>query len=199
MGGGFAWVRFLLGVDLSVYYSPFNMIQYSVIEMSKTMDNLAAAFAGESQANRKYLAFAKRADDEGYPQVAKLFRAAAAAETVHAHNHLRIMGGIHTTKENIMEAINGETYEFNDMYPDFLKVAEKEGEKQAVWSFDIANEVEKIHADLYKKASVALNKDSDLETVDYYVCSVCGNTVEGNPPDKCPICKAGKKAFDKVD
>jgi len=199
MGGGFAWVRFLLGVDLSVYYSPFNMIQYSVIEMSKTMDNLAAAFAGESQANRKYLAFAKRADDEGYPQVAKLFRAAAAAETVHAHNHLRIMGGIHTTKENIMEAINGETYEFNDMYPDFLKVAEEEGEKQAVWSFDIANEVEKIHADLYKKASMALNKDSDLETVDYYVCSVCGNTVEGNPPDKCPICKAGKKAFDKVD
>ena len=199
MGGGFAWVRFLLGVDLSVYYSPFNMIQYSVIEMSKTMDNLAAAFAGESQANRKYLAFAKRADDEGYPQVAKLFRAAAVAETVHAHNHLRIMGGIHTTKENIMEAINGETYEFNDMYPDFLKVAEEEGEKQAVWSFDIANEVEKIHADLYKKASMALNKDSDLETVEYYVCSVCGNTVEGNPPDKCPICKAGKKAFDKVD
>jgi len=175
------------------------MIQYSVIEMSKTMDNLAAAFAGESQANRKYLAFAKRADDEGYPQFAKLFSAAAAAETVHAHNHLRTMGGIHTTKENIMEAINGETYEFNDMYPDFLKVAEEEGEKQAVWSFDIANEVEKIHADLYKKASVALNKDSDLETVDYYVCSVCGNTVEGNPPDKCPICKAGKKAFDKVD
>jgi rubrerythrin len=175
------------------------MIQYSVIEMTKTMDNLAAAFAGESQANRKYLAFAKRADDEGYPQVAKLFRAAAAAETVHAHNHLRIMGGIHTTKENINEAINGETYEFNDMYPEFLKVAKEEDEKQAVWSFDIANEVEKIHADLYKKASVALDKDSDLDEVDYYVCSVCGNTVEGNPPDKCPICKAGKKAFDKVD
>lgn len=186
-------------VDLSVYYPPFYMIQYSVIEMTKTMDNLAAAFAGESQANRKYLAFAKRADNEGYPQVAKLFRAAAAAETVHAHNHLRIMGGINTTKENIMEAINGETYEFNDMYPDFLEVAKEEGEKQAVWSFDIANEVEKIHADLYKKASEALNKDNDLEAVDYYVCNVCGNTVEGNPPDKCPICKAGKKAFDKVD
>lgn len=175
------------------------MIQYSVIEMTKTMDNLAAAFAGESKANRKYLAFAKRADNEGYPQVAKLFRAAAAAETVHAHNHLRIMGGINTTKENIMEAINGETYEFNDMYPGFLEVAKEEGEKQAVWSFDIANEVEKIHADLYKKASEALNKDNDLEAVDYYVCNVCGNTVEGNPPDKCPICKAGKKAFDKVD
>ena len=186
-------------VDLSVYYPPFYMIQYSVIEMTKTMDNLAAAFAGESKANRKYLAFAKRADNEGYPQVAKLFRAAAAAETVHAHNHLRIMGGINTTKENIMEAINGETYEFNDMYPNFLEVAKEEGEKQAVWSFDIANEVEKIHADLYKKASEALNKDNDLEAVDYYVCNVCGNTVEGNPLDKCPICKAGKKAFDKVD
>jgi len=192
-------VKSLQIVDLSVYYPPFYMIQYSVIEMTKTMDNLAAAFAGESKANRKYLAFAKRADNEGYPQVAKLFRAAAAAETVHAHNHLRIMGGINTTKENIMEAINGETYEFNDMYPNFLEVAKEEGEKQAVWSFDIANEVEKIHADLYKKASEALNKDNDLEAVDYYVCNVCGNTVEGNPPDKCPICKAGKKAFDKVD
>jgi len=192
-------VKSLQIVDLSVYYPPFYIIQYSVIEMTKTMDNLAAAFAGESKANRKYLAFAKRADNEGYPQVAKLFRAAAAAETVHAHNHLRIMGGINTTKENIMEAINGETYEFNDMYPNFLEVAKEEGEKQAVWSFDIANEVEKIHADLYKKASEALNKDNDLEAVDYYVCNVCGNTVEGNPPDKCPICKAGKKAFDKVD
>ena len=167
--------------------------------MTKTMDNLAEAFAGESQANRKYLAFAKRADDEGYPQVAKLFRAAAAAETVHAHNHLRIMGGIHSTKENILEAINGETYEFKNMYPGFLKVAAEEDEKQASWSFNVANEVEMIHADLYTKASKALEKDKDLESTDYYVCSVCGNTVEGNPPDKCPICKAGKKAFNKVE
>lgn len=184
---------------LSLYLSPRVFVQYSVIEMSKTMENLAAAFAGESQANRKYLAFAKRADDEGYPQIAKLFRAAAAAETVHAHNHLRIMGGIKTTKENIMEAINGETYEFKTMYPGFLDVAAEEGENQASWSFNIANEVEEIHAGLYQKASAALQKDSDLEKVDYYVCSVCGNTVEGNPPDKCPICKAGKKAFNKVE
>ncbi len=166
--------------------------------MSKTNENLAEAFAGESQANRKYLAFAKRAEDEGYSQIAKLFKAAAAAETVHAHNHLRIMGGIHNTKENILEAINGETYEFKTMYPEFLDVAAEEGENQASWSFNIANEVEKIHAGLYQKASAALEKDSDLAATEYYVCAVCGNTVEGSPPDKCPICKAGKKAFTLV-
>ena len=184
---------------LSLYLSPRVFLQYSVIKMSKTMENLAAAFAGESQANRKYLAFAKRADNEGYSQIAKLFRAAAAAETVHAHNHLRIMGGINTTKENIMEAINGETYEFKTMYPGFLDVAADEGENQASWSFNIANEVEKIHAGLYQKASAALKNDKDLEKVEYYVCEVCGNTVEGSPPDKCPICNAGKKAFKKVE
>ena len=167
--------------------------------MSKSMENLAAAFAGESQANRKYLAFAKKAEEEGYPQIAKLFKAAAAAETVHAHNHLRIMGGIKSTKENIKEAIDGETYEFKTMYPEFLEIAAQEGENQASWSFNIANEVEKIHAGLYQKASASLKKDSDLEAVEYYVCGVCGNTVEGHPPDKCPICKAGVKAFKKVE
>ena len=184
---------------LSLYLSPRVFLQYSVIKMSKTMENLAAAFAGESQANRKYLAFAKRADNEGYSQIAKLFRAAAAAETVHAHNHLRIMGGINTTKENIMEAINGETYEFKTMYPGFLDVAADEGENQASWSFNIANEVEKIHAGLYQKASAALKNDKDLEKVEYYVCEVCGNTVEGEPPDKCPICGAPKKMFKKIE
>ena len=103
------------------------------------------------------------------------------------------------TKENIMEAINGETYEFKTMYPEFLEVAAEEGENQASWSFNVANEVEKIHAGLYQKASAALEKDKDLESVDYYVCSVCGNTVEGTPPDKCPICNASKKAFKKVE
>ena len=182
---------------LSLYLSPRVFLQYSVIKMSKTMENLAAAFAGESQANRKYLAFAKRADNEGYSQIAKLFRAAAAAETVHAHNHLRIMGGINTTKENIMEAINGETYEFKTMYPGFLDVAADEGENQASWSFNIANEVEKIHAGLYQKASAALKNDKDLEKVEYYVCEVCGNTVEGEATDKCPICGAPKETFFK--
>ena len=167
--------------------------------MNKSKENLAAAFAGESQANRKYLAFAKRAEAEGYPQIGKLFKAAAAAETVHAHNHLRIMGGINDTKENIQEAIDGETHEFMEMYPEFLDVAAEEGANQASWSFNIANEVEKIHADLYKKAAVALGEDTDLEDMDYYVCDVCGNTVEGSPPAKCPICNAGAKAFTKVE
>jgi rubrerythrin len=163
------------------------------------MESLAKAFAGESQANRKYLAFAKRAEAEGYTQIAKLFRAAAEAETVHAHNHLRIMGGIRSTKENILEAIDGETYEYKQMYPEFLEIAAEEGENQASWSFNIANDVEKIHANLYQKASAALGNDSDLEAVDYYVCGVCGNTVEGNPPDKCPICKASAKVFLKIE
>ena len=109
------------------------------------------------------------------------------------------MGGIKSTAENLEEAIGGETYEFNEMYPEFLDVAAEEGENQASWSFNIANEVEKIHAGLYQKASAALEKDMDLEATEYYVCEVCGNTVEGYPPDKCPICKAGKKAFTKVE
>jgi len=167
--------------------------------MSKTKDNLKAAFAGESEANRKYLAFAKKADDEGYPQVAKLFRAAASAETVHAHNHLRIMGGIKSTAENLEKAIGGETYEFKEMYPGFLDVAAEEGENTASWSFNVANEVEKIHAGLYAKAAKSIKKSQDLPHVDYYVCKVCGNTVEGIPSDKCPICNAPAKSFFKVD
>jgi rubrerythrin len=167
--------------------------------MNKSKENLKGAFAGESQANRKYMAFAKKADDEGYPQVGKLFRAAAAAETVHAHNHLRIMGGIKSTAENLKEAISGETYEFKQMYREFLKVAAEEGDNMASWSFNIANEVEKIHARLYQKAAESLKKNQDMPHIDYYVCNVCGNTVEGSPPDKCPICNAPKKSFFKVD
>ncbi len=167
--------------------------------MSKTKENLKEAFSGESQANRKYLAFAKKAEDEGYQQVAKLFRAAAAAETVHAHNHLRILGGIKSTKENIQEAISGETFEFTQMYPEYLEIAAEEGENQASWSFNIANQVEKIHSDLYSKAASSLKFNKDLEKVDYYVCSVCGNTVENLPPEKCPICNASASAFKRID
>jgi rubrerythrin len=191
-------VKCNIRIDIT-YLLPKQFQQYSVIEMSKTMENLAAAFAGESQANRKYLAFAKKAEDEGYPQIAKLFKAAAAAETVHAHNHLRIMRDINSTKENVMEAISGETYEFKTMYPEFLDVAAEEGENQASWSFNIANEVEKIHAGLYQKAADALKVNADLKAVDYYVCEVCGNTVEVTPPDKCPICNAKAKAFIKIE
>jgi len=167
--------------------------------MTKTTENLKAAFAGESQANRKYLAYAKKAEDEGYSQIAKLFKAAAAAETVHAHNHLRILGGIKSTVENIEEAITGETYEFKTMYPEFLDVAAEEKENQASWSFNIANEVEKIHAKLYTKASEALKEKKDISQVEFYVCNVCGNTVENNPPEKCPICNAPAKSFFMIE
>jgi rubrerythrin len=164
--------------------------------MSKTEQNLAEAFAGESQANRKYLAFAKQAEQEGYKQVAKLFRAAAAAETVHAHSHLRTMKGVNSTVDNLQEAIAGETHEFKNMYPAMIEAAKAEDEKAAIRSFTFANEVEKIHAALYEKALSGLE---NLEETDYYVCSVCGYTVEGAPPDDCPVCQAKAKAFFKAD
>ena len=164
--------------------------------MSKTEQNLKDAFAGESQANRKYLAFGEKAQKEGFAQVAKLFRAAAAAETVHAHAHLRTLKGVGATADNLKEAISGETFEFKSMYPAMIADAEAEGEKAALRSFNYANDVEKIHADLYTNA---LEKMESLEEVDYYVCSVCGYTCESEPPDVCPVCKAKATAFFKVD
>lgn len=163
---------------------------------TSTIDNLKEAFAGESMANRKYLAFAKKAEEEGLKQAAKLFRAAAAAETVHAHNHLRLMGEIKSTGENLQSAIEGETFEFNEMYPAYIEEAKKEGNRDAAWSFNMANQVEKIHAGLYQKALENLGSN---EEVDYYVCKVCGNTVEGEAPEKCPICGALRSEFEKVD
>ncbi len=163
--------------------------------MSQTEKNLKDAFAGESQANRKYLAFALKAEEEGYPQAAKLFRAAAEAETVHAHAHLRALDGVGTTAQNLKEAIGGETFEFESMYPPMIETAEAEGNKAAARSFNLANAVEKIHAELYQ--SVLDNLDSPQD-VDYYVCSVCGNTVENEAPDECPICGAKAAAFSKV-
>ncbi len=164
--------------------------------MSKTMENLKEAFAGESQANRKYLAFAKQAEKEGYPQAAKLFRAAAEAETVHAHAHLRAMGGIGTTEENLKAAIDGETFEFKNMYPGMIETAKNEGEKNAERSFSYANAVEKIHAGLYSKALENLGKEAE---VDYYVCSICGYTCDSAPPEKCPVCGSKSSVFSKVD
>jgi rubrerythrin len=161
-----------------------------------TMDNLKEAFAGESQANRKYLAFAKKADEEGYAQVAKLFRAAADAETVHAHAHLGVMKGVGSTEDNLHQAIDGETEEFESMYPGMMEEAKSEGNDAAYQSFAYANAVEKIHAGLYQKA---LDNLGSNETVDYYVCQYCGNTVEGEAPDKCPICGAPKNMFKKID
>jgi len=164
--------------------------------MSKTEQDLQDAFAGESQANRKYLAFAKKAEDEGYAQVARLFRAAAAAETIHAHNHLRALSGIKSTKENLMAAISGESYEFQKMYPRMIDDAKAEGQDYALRSFNLANEVEKVHALLYKKALEELGKNVSTE---YYVCSVCGYTAEGEAPDDCPVCRAKKRAFRKAE
>lgn len=164
--------------------------------MSKTQKNLQEAFAGESQANRRYLAFASQAAKAGHPQVAKLFRAAAEAETIHAHAHLRTMGGIGSTEENLREAVSGETHEFTAMYPRMIEEAREEGNKPAEKFFTYANEVEKVHAGLYQKA---LDNLDDLPETDYYVCSVCGYTCEDHAPDTCPVCKAGAKAFYKVD
>ena len=165
--------------------------------MSKSEKNLQDAFAGESQANRKYLAFAKRAEAEGYKQAAKLFRAAAAAETIHAHNHLKELGGIKSTAENLREAIEGESYEFQKMYPQMIADAQAEGNQNALRTFNYANEVEKIHAALYKKALASLSKSA--ETTDYYICQVCGYTAEGEAPDNCPVCKARKESFRKAE
>ena len=166
--------------------------------MSKSQENLAAAFAGESQANRKYLAFAKKADEEGYSQVARMFRAAAAAETVHAHSHLRAMNGVASTEENLKAAVAGETFEFKEMYPQMIKDAEAEGEKSALRSFKFANEVEQVHAELYQKLLDGLGQEAQSE-YPYYVCPVCGHTMENEPPERCPICNAKGSRFERID
>ena len=160
-----------------------------------TKENLAAAFAGESQANRKYLAFAKQAEIDGFPQVAKLFRAAAHAETVHAHAHLRAMGGIHKTAENLQVAIEGEGFEFQNMYPPYLAEAQKEGDRMAEVSFRNALAVEEIHHDLYSQALAAVKGGGDLTARQVYVCEICGNTVYDHAPDKCPVCSVPKERF----
>jgi rubrerythrin len=165
--------------------------------MNKTDKNLKDAFAGESQANRRYLAFAQKAEEEGFTQAAKLFKAAAEAETVHALNHLRVTGEVKSTLENLTAALGGETFEFTKMYPEFIAIAKQEENKQATWSFDVANKVEQVHAKLYQKAIDALKSKKDMAKVDYYVCGVCGNTVEGSAPEKCPICGAPKSKFYK--
>ena len=164
--------------------------------VAKSEQNLKEAFAGESQANRKYLAFARQAEKEGLAQVAKLFRAAAEAETVHAHNHLRALGQIKSTRENLLEAIAGETHEFKEMYPAMITAAEAEGATQALRSFQLANAVEKVHAALYMKALEGL--ENGHEEMDYYICPVCGLTVERKAPEVCEICGAKGSVFFRV-
>ncbi|MCM0755168.1 rubrerythrin family protein [Desulfovibrio aminophilus] len=164
--------------------------------MSQTDSNLKQAFAGESQANRKYLAFAQQADKEGYPQVAKLFRAAAEAETVHAHAHLRALGAVGNTAANLKEAVGGETYEFETMYPPMIEAAVAEGNKAAERSFRYALDAERVHAELYAKA---LKNMEAKEDVGYLICTVCGYIAENEAPAKCPVCGAAAKAFRAID
>ncbi len=163
--------------------------------MSKTQENLKAAFAGESQANRRYLAFAKVAEAEGKTNLANLFRVVAEGETIHALKHLNNMGEVKDSIENVKAAIAGETYEIETMYPGFIAEAEQEGEGGAKMSFFGANEVEKTHQAVFTKALEAVEAGNDIPETEYHICSVCGELFEGQVPDNCPICKAPKEKF----
>ena len=163
-----------------------------------TTENLQDAFAGESQANRKYLAFAQKADGDGFPQVAKLFRAAAEAETLHAHAHLRALDGIKGPKENLEAAVEGERYEYQEMYPGFLKTAEEESNKRALVGFKNACAAEEVHHNLYKQALAAVADGKDLASMSIYLCPVCGNLELGEAPEKCPICNVPGAKFIEV-
>ncbi|MCJ7605735.1 MAG: rubrerythrin family protein [Dehalococcoidales bacterium] len=165
----------------------------------KTEDNLQDAFGGESQANRRYVMFADKAEKEGYPQLARMFRAIADAETVHARNHYNAMDAVGTTQDNLLAAVIGEHQEFTAMYPIFIEDAQVDKNARAERSFNWANKVEKIHYGFFEKALEAVKAGETPEDATYYVCQVCGNTVTGEPPEKCPVCGAPAKAFNKVE
>ena len=165
--------------------------------MPATVENLKTAFAGESQANRKYLAFSRRAERDGFPQIAKLFRAAAEAETIHALAHLQNMGGVASTVENLQSAIAGETYEYTEMYPPMVEQAKSENHKGKTM-LEQASKVERVHADLYKQALAALQAGKDLDAMDVYLCPVCGHLEFGQPPEKCPICGLPAARYQKI-
>lgn len=166
-----------------------------MITLTKSEEDLMTAFAGESQANRKYLAYAKKADKQGFTHIAKIFRAAAAAETVHALNHFKAAEKINSTIDNLKDAIKGERYEFNEMYPAMIEHAKEDKNKKAEQTFTYAFEVEKIHDKLYTAGLEAVEKGEDLESQDIFVCPVCGFTVEGEAPEKCPVCGAKGSTF----
>lgn len=164
--------------------------------MSKTMEDLADAFAGESQARNKYMAYAKKAEEDGLPQIARLFRAVAQAEFIHAQNHFRAMEAIKSTAENLQAAINGENYEVESMYPPFIQAAETEGNKRAKKSFEYAWEVEKVHSKLYSDALAGLEQAQGDYL--YYVCPVCGYTHAGSAPERCPVCGTPAARFEEI-
>jgi len=167
--------------------------------MTETEQNLQQAFAGESQANRRYLFFAEKAEREGYPQIARLFRAAAEAETVHARNHFNAMDGVGSTKDNLHAGVIAEHREFTRMYPPFIEQAEKDQYQRAVVTFGYANEVEEVHYNLFQEAYQALESGQPLKDEPYFVCQGCGNTVAGEAPEVCPICGAPRSRFKRVD
>ena len=162
-----------------------------------TEDNLKGAFAGESQAHMRYLIFAKRAEAEGFPNIARLFRAISYAEQVHATNHYDVLGMIRGSSDNLQVGIDGETYEINDMYPAFHAVAQLQEEKGAMQTFNFALQAEKIHASMYQKAKQTVETRTDIQLGTMHICDVCGHTVEGEAPDRCPVCGASKEKFRK--
>jgi rubrerythrin len=163
-----------------------------------TEANLREAFAGESQANRKYTVFAEQADSEGFKNVAKLYRAAAEAEAIHARKIIRVLGGVGPTTENLKKSVEGETHEFKSLYPAFLKEAEAEKKGEALIAFTYAMKAEEVHADLYRKAMDSVLGKRDLNVGKISICSVCGNIFFGEPPEKCPICSVFKKKFQEI-
>jgi rubrerythrin len=162
-----------------------------------TITNLQEAFAGESQANQKYRAFAKRAEQDGFPNIARLFRTAAEAERIHAEGHLRALEAIASTRDNLKAAVEGETYEYTTMYPPMLEEAQAEGHRARIM-FGFAVKAEAVHAALYRRALEAVEQGTDLAEAGFYLCPVCGNIEFGNPPETCPICGARKDRFQKV-
>lgn len=163
-----------------------------------TSQNLKDAFAGESQANRRYTAYARKAESEGFPQIAKIFRAAADGETIHALAHFRVMGGVKSTAENLQASMDGESYEFTTMYPAFIKEADSEANRAASGSFDNAFDVEKVHFAMYKAALEAVKAGKDLPTGTIYICPVCGNVELGAAPERCSVCNTPGSKWTEV-
>lgn len=166
--------------------------------MATTTDNLKEAFAGESQANQKYKAFAKKAEKEGFNNIAKLFRTTAEAERIHAEGHLKALDMIASTADNLQAAIDGETEEFKEMYPPMLELAQEDGHR-AKTMFKFAVEAEEVHAQIYQKALEAVKNGTDMDVSDFYLCPICGYIEVGAAPEKCPVCGAKQKAFVLVD
>lgn len=163
-----------------------------------TEDDLGEAFSGESQTMNRYLFFAQKARSEGKDNIARLFRAAAEAERVHARNHVQALGMVKSTQENLQVAIDGENYEYTEMYPAFIQNAKKEGDSDAFESFQWAKQVEEKHESLYKEAKEAVTDGQDMKEDSFFVCQGCGYTADGEAPEKCPVCGAPKKRFKEI-